>query len=64
MPVSIKMKGSLEDVLADEDFVPTVNAMNLSASKGMNFLIVDAPDGRHIALALPNIISIEELEDD
>lgn len=64
MPVAIKMSGALEDVIADEDFVGAVNAMNLSASKGMNFLIVDLPDGRHTALNLPNILSIEELEDE
>lgn len=64
MTVAITLRGALEPILADEDFLGTIQAMNLSSAKGNNFIVLDMPDGTHTAVKMDNILTISEHDDD
>jgi hypothetical protein len=63
VPVAVHLKDLLEPVVADEDFAGAINALNMSAAKGLQFMVMDDMDGGHIALAIPNINLITEVDD-
>lgn len=62
--VSVTMKGALEPFVLDQEYVETVNALNVSAAQGKKFILADARDGKNIALAIDNILAIVEQDVD
>lgn len=63
MPIAVHLKDLLEPVVADEDFAGAINALNMSAAKGLNFMVMDDMNGGHVAFSIPNINLITEVED-
>lgn len=61
--IVVHMKGMIEPVQADEDFASAINALNMSAAQGKQFMVVDGLTGRHIGISIPNINTIEEPDD-
>lgn len=58
--IAISMRGALEPVLVDDDFMSVINTMNLAANQGKEFFLARAPDGEHIGFAMHNILTIKE----
>lgn len=64
MPIAVTMRGMLEPILIKEDFQTAVTDMNIAAASGKEFLLANSVDGGAIAMALHNILSIREVEED
>lgn len=64
MPTAVTMKGLLEPIILHDEFMETVNALNISSAKGNHFVIGERDDnGEPIAMALPNILTITGIDD-
>jgi hypothetical protein len=62
MPIAVRMKDVLEPVIVDEDFAGAINALNMAAAKSNQFMVMDTEDGGHIAINIPNINVITEVD--
>lgn len=61
--VSLVMRGSLDPVALDEDFQGCLEGLNKTTAKNNNFAVMDKPDGGKIMIYIPNILTIDELDD-
>lgn len=61
--VAVEVKGKLEPVIADEDFNVVMTVLNNSSQQGKNFAMMDKPDGTKMLVNIPNITTIDEIED-
>jgi len=64
MPIAIHMRGLLEPVIADETLSDSLTAMNMAASAGKEFMVVDGMDSDFIAIKMDNILTMREVEVD
>jgi hypothetical protein len=64
MPLQIEMRGKLDVINLPGNFQHFVDQVNLSAAKGMQYIIVEDHDGKHIALNQQNILFVQEVDDD
>jgi len=64
MPTAITMRGLLEPIVINENFLETTTALNMAAAKGSEFVICNAPDGEPVAFATHNILTVKEIEGD
>jgi hypothetical protein len=62
--VEVTMKGLLEPVSLEDDWVETMNALNLAAANGKEFVATRTGDGDNILLKMENILTIKEIESD
>jgi hypothetical protein len=60
MAVSVEMKGKLEPVVVDEEFSGFIQALNMSMAKGNVLTSFDGLNGDHVAINIPQILTIEE----
>ncbi len=61
--IAVHIKDMLEPVIADEDFLGAINSLNMASAKGLQFMVVDMPDGGHAAINIPNINTVMEVDD-
>lgn len=64
MGTLITMRGILEPIEVDPDFVETKHAFELAAANGMRFFNVSKANGKQIAFYMSNVLYIEEPDDD
>lgn len=64
MTLQIEMRGKLDVINIPGNFQHFVDQVNLSAAKGMQYIIVEDHDGKHIALNQQNILFVKEIDDD
>lgn len=62
MPCEIKMDGALEAAYANEDFDATINTMNIALLNGKPFFVTTDTQGRRLAVHVPRITTITEVE--
>lgn len=64
MTVAIKCRGELEPVEVTGDFNAMKADLDLMAAKGWSFVVLQRADNdRRIAFSVPNILTIEDLEE-
>lgn len=62
--IQIKMRDELNpSTVSADSFMDIVNAIQLTRSKGMDFLILEKDDGNQKAFYIPNINTIDEVTD-
>lgn len=54
------MRGLLEPVELEEDWMETANRLNHAAVQGKEFVATTTSEGKNILLKLDNILTIEE----
>lgn len=64
MNLQIEMRGKLDPINVPGGFQHFVDQLNLSAAKGMQYVILEDHDGRHMALNQQNILTVREFDDD
>lgn len=62
--IAITMRGALEPIIVRDEFDKAVYDMNLAAASGREFVLTTQEDGRNLAVALRNILTLQELEED
>lgn len=60
MPLIVYMRDMLEPQVIDQDFTETMQALNMAAAKGHQFLVMESPTGHHVGVNIPNINYFEE----
>ena len=63
MAVSIELKGKLEPVVVDEEFAGFVQQLNMSMAKGNVITAFDGMNGEHVAINIPQILTINDYTD-
>lgn len=63
MPTAVTLKGLLEPVTLEDDFVDTLNALNMSAAQGREFIVTRNNDGEKVGFAMNNIVFLQELDE-
>ena len=64
MTVEIWSRDTLETTRVEGDLVTVVNAMNITAAQGKQFLIMDEEGGGSVALECKNITRMREVKAD
>ena len=64
MSVVIEFQGKLEPIEIAGDFKEVINDMRLAASGGGGFAIAQRPDGKHVGIAIFNILTVTETDDE
>lgn len=64
MTTGVYVKGALEPIMLDGDFVTLVHSINLARASGKSFMVADRMDGNHIAIMMDNILWIDEIDDE
>lgn len=60
MTVLLTMRGELEAVELEPDFVEFANDLNIAGAKGKEFMIARTTEGDNIAIAMHNILTVRE----
>ena len=60
MPVLVTMKGLLEPVTLEDDYTETMNALNMTAAQGKEFVSTRTQDGDNILLHIDQILTVVE----
>jgi hypothetical protein len=63
MAVAVMMKGLLEPVVIEGDFLDATNQLQVAAARGMEFIVTTTPDGDNVALATRNILTFREVDE-
>lgn len=61
--IAIEMRGRLSPVNTAWDMADTLNAFNLAAAQGKQFVLLEKDGGGGVALNVTNILTIEEIDD-
>lgn len=61
--VAVTMRGVLEPVILDEDFMSTIKTLNDAAIQGKEFVLSRTPNGGHVGMAMHNILTVKSVED-
>lgn len=64
MTCLIRMQSALNPIAVAGDLLDNANTMNIAMSNGKFLAILESSDGGPIAISVPNILSIEEVDDD
>lgn len=64
MTLQIEMSGRLDPINVPGSFQHFVDQLNLSAAKGMQYVILEDHGGKHLSLNQRNILVVRELDDD
>lgn len=60
MSVTVELKGKLEPVSLEGSFIECVNALNINAAQGKQFIITRLETGQPFAMNMPNILTITD----
>jgi hypothetical protein len=63
MTVVVTLKGALEPVTLEDDFLTTANALNMASAQGKEFVVTRTDRGDNILLAMDQILHIIEGDD-
>lgn len=64
MTVVVTLKGALEPVILDEDFLGMANQLNMAGASGRQFVVFDDDEGGPVLLSLSQILTAKEVEGD
>lgn len=63
MPTDITLRGMLEPIRIEENFMETANVLENMAARGKEFVVAtDDGDGNNIAVAIRNILAFKEVD--
>lgn len=63
MTVIVTMRGLLEPVEVENDFVGMANDLNIAAASGKAFVVARSPEGENMALQAGEILVIKEKDE-
>lgn len=64
MTVLIEFQGRLDPIELAGDFKDVLQDLRLAAAGGAGFAIAQKPDGKQVGLAIYNILTVTEAEED